>query len=86
MPWACMHHEKLDGTGYPFGKKADELGHEERLIACLDIYQALSEERPYKKGKTHNEAIAILKSMSADGKIDESIVNDIDRHFKKDGK
>ncbi len=84
MPWACMHHEKLDGSGYPFGKKADELGHEERLIACLDIYQALLEERPYKKGKTHNEAISILKSMSEDGKIDGNIVNDIDKHFKED--
>lgn len=82
--WACMHHEKLDGSGYPFGKKADELGHEERLLTCLDIYQALIEDRPYKVGKSHKEAVDILNQMAEDNKVDGDIVKDIDRHFKED--
>jgi len=46
--WAANHHEKLDGSGYPYGKGADELDFNSRLMACLDIYQALAEERPYR--------------------------------------
>ena len=41
--WAAFHHERLDGTGYPFGKKAEELNTQERIMACVDIYQALTE-------------------------------------------
>ena len=48
--WAAFHHEKLNGKGYPFGKTADELNEQERMMACVDIYQALTEDRPYKKG------------------------------------
>ena len=80
-PWAWLHHEKLDGSGYPFGKKADELGKFERLMACLDIYQALSEDRPYKKGLDHARAISIMRSMVEDGQLDGGIVEDINRKF-----
>ena len=44
--WAALHHEKLDGSGYPFGRTAEELNEPERILACVDIYQALTEERP----------------------------------------
>jgi HD-GYP domain-containing protein (c-di-GMP phosphodiesterase class II)/rubredoxin len=77
--WASLHHEKLDGSGYPFGLKGDELGKHERLMACLDIYQALVEERPYKEGMSHSEAMAILRKMGAAGQLDEDIIRDIDR-------
>ena len=79
--WACLHHEKLDGSGYPFGKKAAELNHNERLLACLDIYQALIEDRPYHKGRTHAEAMAILNEMGQKGQLDCQIITDIDNHF-----
>ncbi len=42
--WAALHHEKLNGKGYPFGKTADELNEQERIMACVDIYQALTED------------------------------------------
>lgn len=80
--WASMHHEKLDGSGYPFGKKADELGKFERLLACIDIYQALTEDRPYKKGMTHRQSMEILQSMVQKGQLDGQIVADIDRRFQ----
>ena len=54
--WAAFHHERLDGTGYPFGKSAAELNTQERLLACVDIYQALTESRPYKQGMSHEKA------------------------------
>ena len=75
--WACNHHEKLDGSGYPFGKKADELDFNSRLLACLDLYQAISEERPYHPGRNHADTMKILYEMSGAGKIDGDIVNDL---------
>jgi len=79
--WASYHHEKLDGTGYPFGKKASELSEQERLMACVDIYQALTEDRPYKAGMTHGRAIAILQEMAQNGELDRKIVSDLDTVF-----
>lgn len=79
--WASSHHEKLDGTGYPFGKKAEELDDNCRLLTCIDIYQALSEDRPYRKGMTHQQAMKILYQMVDQGAVDKKIVKDMDRVF-----
>lgn len=79
--WAGFHHEKLDGSGYPFGKKAEELGTKERLMACIDIYQALTEKRPYKDGMTHEKALSIMREMVKLGKLDGGIVADMDHCF-----
>lgn len=79
--WASFHHERLDGSGYPFGLKSDDLGKNERLMACLDVYQALVEERPYKAGLSHQEAIAILRNMRDKGLLDGSIIEDINQCF-----
>ncbi|GHS96745.1 HD family phosphohydrolase [Synergistales bacterium] len=79
--WAALHHEKLDGSGYPFGLTAPELGFEERLMACLDIYQALVEKRPYKDGMPHEKAIGILDKLAVAGRIDGDIVSDLNKGF-----
>ncbi len=79
--WAAFHHERLDGTGYPFGKSADELNECERIMACVDIYQALTESRPYKKGMTHEKAIVILEDMAQKGWLDKNIVLKTDECF-----
>lgn len=76
--WAYLHHEKLDGSGYPFGLKGDDLNKMERLMAVLDIYQALVEERPYKKSMPHVKAISILREMGEKGQLDQDIINDVD--------
>lgn len=79
--WASHHHEKLNGTGYPFGLTEAQLSHEERLMACCDIYQALTEERAYKKGFPHEEAISIMRDMAMKGEIDFGIMNAMDGVF-----
>ncbi len=71
--WAALHHEKLNGKGYPFGKTADELNEQERIMACVDIYQALTEERPYKKGMSHEKACDILDDMAKKGFVDADV-------------
>lgn len=77
--WAANHHEKLNGQGYPQGLTADELSFEERLMACIDIYQALTEKRPYKDGISHEKSISIMLDMVQRNELDESIVRDIDK-------
>lgn len=71
--WAAFHHEKLDGSGYPFGKTGEELNTQERIMACVDIYQALTEERPYKQGMSHEKACGILEDMVQKGWIDAEV-------------
>ena len=68
---AASHHEKLDGSGYPFHKKAEELGIIERVLAIADIYDALTaKDRPYKKAISPEVAISILKKEVEEGKLD----------------
>lgn len=79
--WAAFHHERLDGSGYPFKKTAAELNTQERMMACVDIYQALTESRPYKKGMPHEKASAILHDMADRGWLDREIVAKVDGCF-----
>ena len=76
-----MHHEKLNGTGYPFGRTADQLCRNARLLCCTDIYQALREERPYKEAISHQEAVEIMQNMVADGLIDGELTDTLDKCF-----
>lgn len=75
--WASNHHEKLDGTGYPYGIPGQNLSFEERLMACMDIYQALTESRPYREGLSHEKAGEILTSVADKGHISREITADI---------
>ena len=76
--WASQHHEKLDGSGYPFGLTAAELSFNSRLIACIDIYQAISEKRPYHEARSHEDTMVILYDMARKGLLDSDIVKDMD--------
>ena len=79
--WAAFHHEKLNGKGYPFGKTAAELNEPERMMACVDIYQALTEDRPYKKGLSHEKTCDILDDMAHKDFIDSDISKTIRECF-----
>ncbi len=81
VEWASNHHEKLDGNGYPYGLNASQLSHESRMMTCLDIYQALTEDRPYRSGMSHNDTMKILNEHASKGYIDASIVKDINKVF-----
>lgn len=80
---ASSHHERLDGSGYPFGLKEDKLKFEHRLLAALDVYQALVEDRPQRASMSHKEAIKILKKQVKSNKLDGEIVDSIDEVFSK---
>ena len=78
VKWASNHHEKLNGSGYPQGLTAKDLSFEEQLMTCIDIYQALTEKRPYKDGMPHERSISIMLDMADKGELNEKIVRDID--------
>ncbi len=58
---AGAHHEKLDGSGYPNHLTGNRLPIEARIIAVADVYGALTEDRPYRSGLSHEEAMGILR-------------------------
>ncbi|MCH9813910.1 MAG: GAF domain-containing protein [Epsilonproteobacteria bacterium] len=79
---ASGHHEKLNGTGYPLGLKAEEISFETRLLAIIDILEALTaSDRPYKRAKTEQETFEILDLMVQKGELDGALVK-----FIKDAK
>lgn len=67
--WASSHHEKLNGRGYPMKLTADKISEECRIMCVCDIYQALIEDRPYRKGLSDEQSFKILNGMTSDGFI-----------------
>ncbi|MDR2572112.1 MAG: response regulator [Oscillospiraceae bacterium] len=57
---AESHHEKWDGKGYPHGLKGDEIPLMGRLMSLVDVYDALTNDRPYKRAFSHEEALDII--------------------------
>lgn len=60
-----QHHERLNGTGYPYGLKGDEIMLEARIIAVADSYDAMTSDRPYRKGM--EPALAVKELISMEG-------------------
>jgi putative nucleotidyltransferase with HDIG domain len=72
--WAANHHEALDGSGYPFRRKGDELGIESRILAVADIFQALAQDRPYRDAKPLESIVTILEKHAQKGRLDTTLV------------
>ncbi len=69
--FACGHHEKMDGTGYPKGLKKEQMSIPARMMAIADIFEALSaSDRPYKDGKPLSECLNIMGRMKQNQHID----------------
>lgn len=75
--WASNHHETLRGTGYPDRLGEDRLSLESRIMAVCDIYQALTESRPYRLPMSKDTAINIIDKLVENGDIDGSVVRNL---------
>ncbi|WP_027179280.1 HD domain-containing phosphohydrolase [Maridesulfovibrio bastinii] len=62
--WACNHHERIDGKGYPFGLTGADLSLDCQVLAVADVFTAITEDRPYRDGMPMDIARAVLKDMS----------------------
>lgn len=79
--WAAFHHERLDGTGYPF--KVSNLSTGSRIMAVADVFTAITEDRPYRSGMKEQKAISVLESMAADGKLDYDLVKIVVNNYQE---
>ena len=71
--WGSLHHERIDGTWYPFHLRGDELSLGSRVMAVADIVAAISEDRPYRKGMSDEQIQTIIKNQASSGAIDAEI-------------
>lgn len=81
--WAAFHHEKLDGSGYPFHLRADKLSLGARIMAVADIYTALAEDRPYRKGMSRQETLSILGELSANKHLDVNVFRVLKENYEE---
>jgi HD-GYP domain-containing protein (c-di-GMP phosphodiesterase class II) len=72
--WAGNHHEKLNGKGYPEKLDYRSITKEDQVIVLADIYQALTEDRPYRKGMKPKSAIDIMMGMAKKNYIDYNLL------------
>ncbi|MGM0502148.1 MAG: HD-GYP domain-containing protein, partial [Bacillota bacterium] len=79
--WAALHHERVDGTGYPFGLKQLPLGS--RMMAVADVFTAITEDRPYRAGMGKEKAFSVLESMAESNQLDDKIVDIILTNYKE---
>lgn len=81
--WAAYHHEHLDGKGYPFRIKNEDIPLISRIMAVCDVFTALTEDRPYRKGMTIDKTKQILNDMTKNKKLDEKIVILLNCNFEE---
>ncbi|QQE13874.1 HD domain-containing protein [Planctomycetota bacterium] len=79
---AYAHHERWDGSGYPFGLAGEHIPLPARIAAVADVYDALRTERPYKKSLSHCQAIGYIKEQ-AGTQFDPNIVKILMRNEKE---
>jgi HD-GYP domain-containing protein (c-di-GMP phosphodiesterase class II) len=74
LPGIELHHEALDGRGYPYGLKGDQIPMLARVIAVADTFDALTTNRPYQQAHTPEQALQIIKGL-AGKRLDPAAVN-----------
>jgi HD-GYP domain-containing protein (c-di-GMP phosphodiesterase class II) len=81
--WAAFHHERLDGTGYPFHHAAKDLTLGSRIVAVADVFTALTEERPYRQGMERGKATSILDKLVAGEGLDGDVVSALKADYEE---
>ena len=69
-----FHHENWDGSGYPLGLRGEDVPRAARIVHVADAYDAMTSDRPYRRGMAHDEAIRILRASSG-SQFDPTIVD-----------
>lgn len=72
---ASRHHEKLDGSGYPYGLQAQDLSQCERIVAVADILSALLGKRSYKDEFPIEKVLEIVSQLAKAGKLDQKLIS-----------
>lgn len=83
VEWAAFHHEKLDGSGYPFHVDAQKIGIGSRIMAVADIFTALAENRPYREAMDKDGVMVIIHKFSENGQLDQRVVGVLADNYEK---
>ena len=78
LPIIRHHHEKIDGSGYPDGLKGDAVPLTARILQTVDIYDALTTDRPYRKAMTPDRALALMREEVKRGWWDGALVDELE--------
>ena len=78
--WAAHHHEEPGGGGYPFGVDGAQLPLEARILRVADIFQAMVQDRPYRKGLDRATVCEFMTELQVRGRVDAQIVNVLIAH------
>lgn len=84
LPMINQHHERMDGKGYPSNLKGDEIDLNARIVSVADAFDAMTEDRPYRKGMSFELAIAELKKNAGtqfDKKVVDIFTNVIEKYM-----
>jgi HD-GYP domain-containing protein (c-di-GMP phosphodiesterase class II) len=79
--WGALHQERLNGSGYPFQYTADDIPQGARIMAVADVFTAVTEDRPYRKGMARDAAIRELRNMVANDELDGPLVELLIQHY-----
>jgi putative nucleotidyltransferase with HDIG domain len=82
IPGIELHHESLDGRGYPHGYKADEIPLLPRIIAVADTFDALTTNRPYQQAHDSEDALRIIHSLSGK-RLDPAAVEALETIYRR---
>src|SRR5437773_111799 len=74
-PIVRHHHERLDGSGYPDGLRSSAVPLLAQIVGIVDVYDALTSERPYHSARSRNEAVNVLETEAAKGWRDRALVD-----------
>ena len=79
--WAGFHHEKLNGSGYPFHFGAEDLDIGSRIMAGADVFSAITEDRPYRAGMSKEKSMEVLRANVEVGGLDAQLINLLCGHY-----
>ncbi|NOR80744.1 MAG: HD domain-containing protein [Methyloprofundus sp.] len=79
--WAAQHHERVDGSGYPYRYNDQNLSIEARIIAVAVVFQALTQKRAYRDKLSPQDIISELKQQALAGKLDKDVVLMVENNF-----
>ncbi len=81
--WAAFHHERLDGSGYPFHLKEKDLPLGSQVMAVADVFTALTEDRPYRRGMKRSDTLKVLEDMRIKSALNGDIVAVLAKHYRE---
>lgn len=81
--WASQHHEKLNGTGYPYHAEDNNIALPARIIAIADVFQALAQKRPYRTNLKPLEILKIIQEKVNDGELDSEVAAVVENNLQE---